>query len=364
MEANHVLGSLFTIADNFFKNIKQSRRYWKKTEQCLFLETFSELIEEGLPFNDAISFIQIIMPDKKECLREFESAARDNQSLAKAFSYVISSESKLGRIALAQEQSYITQTLRNISKELLEEDKRKQKLKKALVYPIFLIFSALGLLIGIRHFLLPQITMLLPKDQNSSQNLATIIWWIKRGPDFLLGLLVVSALLIYWFKRYSRPESNLKLAKNVLRFGFLARPIKLFYTYTFIQELANVLKQNASIMIALGQLQNEYMPVTTKLLAHSLEQQLLSGRDVIEIFNSETLFTNELGLVMKRGDETHQVAKKLELYAKDCFIEAEAKIQKAISYIQPLLLLFVGAVITSIYFILLAPVITMIDQLM
>lgn len=330
--------------------------------QAFFLLKLAVLVKEGFSLKEGLNFLLLVMQKEhfwiKEMLLRLEIGQEFYQIVAEVgFSKQISSQ-----IYLAQIHGQFSLTLENSGHYLEEKIRQKRKLKQLLHYPLVLLLFMFGILIAMRLLLLPYFSQMIQGDGANSSLLSQLsIGFVYYFPYLLVGLGGVIVGGKVCFQRRLKSYSAIAKVEFLLKFAFLHKIIRLYYTYYFSLEWAQLFRSGHQMLRIIQLMKAEE---TTKLMqevALKMEEGLKNGEELNKIMSQFKFFTTELGAIVFHGELTSQLASELTLYGKTCQTEFIAKIEKAMSWIQPLIFILVAFFILCMYLALLLPMFTMME---
>ncbi|MGX7417449.1 competence type IV pilus assembly protein ComGB [Carnobacterium gallinarum] len=334
----------------------------KESKQAFFLSKLAVLVEEGFSLKEALNFLILIMTKEKYWLEKVVISLESGQEFYQILAELGFSERISAEIYLAQVHGQFSQALANSGLYLEAKLEQRKKLKQLLHYPLLLVVFMLGILFAMRLFLLPYFSQLFQKNDSLTSILSQIsIGFIYCFPYILAGIAAVGISLNVYLKRRFKHYSAIAKIDLLLKIGFLDKFIKLYYTYYFSYEWAQLFKSGHK-MLRIIQLMKE--KETTRLMqevALKMEDGLKNGHEFNQIMEQFNFFTPELGAIIFHGELTSQLASELSLYSASCQKEFVTSIEKLLGWIQPVIFFLVAFFILCIYLALLLPMFTMME---
>jgi general secretion pathway protein F len=301
--------------------------------------SLSTLISSGVPLVNAIAALSseqkgewnILLIDIKERVSGGSSLARALEAHPKAFP-----DYYTGMISAGETSGKLNEVLLKLADFLETEISLKNKVKTALFLFTFVI-PKVSKIFEATSASLPFITVVLI----SISAVFKQYWW-------LLLIAITSAILLY----RKIKEKNKKLIDNIL----LREPMKILtglYMLRFTMTLGFLLSGGLPILYA--------MQLTAKATGNVvLEDRIMSARDLIsqgaKLSTSLEGFPPTLLQIIATGEQTGKLPEILEKTAKSYDAEFDRKLQRAISLLEPSLILTMGLIVGFIVVAVLLPI--------
>lgn len=336
--------------------ITASPKKWSTKVQADFLLQLSELLEEGFPLYDSIHFSEITMPSHQADFQSIKTHLEGGSSFVQAITVFGFNQRTLTQLHLAILHGDFIRTLHYCADSIQTIEKQRRTFIKVTLYPVFLIFMAISMLFIVRRFMLPTLESL-----GEATNTVTklVLWYLRYLPQlFLVGVLVLLLLvarITYYWKRTDVLTRAIMLAKLPL-FG---KYVRLYYSFYFSKELANFLENGLSLTHMIEELKKQEYDDLLAELARQMEASFFAGHSLPVFIAGIPIFTEELVWIMHQGELTSQLAIKLNFYAAACFKSLIARIERMITFIQPIMFLWVGLLVVLIYLTLMLPMINL-----
>lgn len=340
------------------------RRYkWPIQEQGVFLKKIGELLVRGYPIAEAIESLSYqLHPIRKaeltECLIELRKGLAFYAVLEKLGFH----DDLIGYVYFAEQHGSFADALLEGSNLAIKKEKNKHKLVKLLQYPFILIIITSFLFIFIEKALLPRFTSLF-KSMNLDANFFTkvIIFFGHYFPICLLILASILLLLILYYFLIFQKITILQQKAQIVQMPIFGRIFKLLYTHYFSIQLSFLLSGGISFTEALLLFEANPKQKFYRELAKELKLKLVTGEKLESIFTSFSFFEKELTMIVKHGQENGKLEQELFFYSQHCIQLVEELIEKFLKTLQPILYLFIGFLIVSMYLAILLPMFHLMD---
>lgn len=247
-----------------------------------FLKRLLELHSSGMPLGDCIRLLsqRISDPQLKEVCSRIWKELSEGRTLAAAMGTLpaVFGTSITHVIEAGEKTGELVPILQKIVTYLEERREIKAKVLGSLAYPVFIICVALGVILMVLTFLMPQIDGMLA-SLGGERNFAAHILieggeFMKVGGPFLMGALLIFGL---GFTQWRKTQVGRKVTDRFLLRMPLAGPITL---YSNLFQTCNLL----STLLASGLTTTEALRLT---------ERTIDNRDLRERFNTTRTQVNE-----------------------------------------------------------------------
>jgi competence protein ComGB len=326
-------------------------------DQAQFVSKLGEMLHHGYPLADAILFLKMQMDQKKQAdLDASIKGLRNGNPL-----YVILAEMRfhpqlVSFIYYSEHYGNLAQALKEGGVFWTKRSEDMEKIKKLLVYPLFLFVFVVNV-----FYLLQQV--LLPKFQTLFQSMDTdsnFFLFIIKGSELgfaLLPWLTVSGLLsfILFWKFYYKRISPLKRRRFLLKIPLAGTFIKLYETHFFASQFSGLLAGGLSVNESIYVFSENHQQPFYKSLCKIIRRELTEGRPLEDIFATLPYFDNNLSVITANGQKYGRLDQELFHYSRYLLERIEEKMKVLMSIIQPLFFTLIGLMIISIYLAVLLP---------
>ena len=245
----------------------------------------------------------------------------------------------------------------------IKSDKVKKKLKSALSYPIFVLCVAIVVLIVIMAFVVPQLTQTFA-DMGGELPVITkiLIATSQFFQNYWLGIFIGFAMIFIAFKIITHNEQGkLWWSRVSLKIPVIGN----IQTLHACEQFADTL----SSLMASGILVDKAIDTTAKVMdnyifkreVYAMADKIRTGKTMVEAMNQCPYFPDIMKTMVAVGEKTGSVEVSLQTIAAYYTAEYDNATQKALSKVEPTMMiflaLFAGFIVISIYL----PMFTMYD---
>lgn len=344
------------------KDIMSTNDTFKGELKAIFLIQLGELMEKGFSIYEAVTFCKILFKKQSAIIDSIQEKLAQGYRLDESLVDCGYNDTICSQIYLASQHGDFARSLITLGELLLEKRKQRRKLLQAIAYPIILLLFIMTLLIAIRQILLPQLMRMVNQEALHQNKLAsTTIFFLEYLPQILLVLLV-TFLCVLSLVRYHLHHCNKMQGLNFLmKFPVVKSFILQYYTFLYAREFSYFLANGQSLLQMVETMQTPGTSALTKEIATHLQAEFRRGEDMAQALEKITFFKEELVWLVMQASLTSQLEIKLLQYSKKLLNDFVKDIEKKITWIQPILFIFVGLMIVSIYIVLLLPTLTILE---
>ncbi|WP_335523118.1 competence type IV pilus assembly protein ComGB [Neobacillus drentensis] len=338
-------------------------RKWSVNEQANFLKRTGELLARGYPIAEAIESIALQLPTKRKeelygCLVDFKKGLPFHDVLNNLGFH----KDLIGYVYFAEQHGSFADALLEGSDLALLKDKDLRKLLKLLQYPMLLMFITGFLFIFIENTLLPRFTTLFSSLGLEANFFTKVIYAFDQFFPIVIGAVLVILFLtvIYYFLVFKK-LTILQQRSQLVRIPIAGRILKMLFTHYFSIQLSFLLSGGISVSEALILFEkNQRQPFYSKI-AEEIKYKLVTGEKLETILAAFSFFEKEFPMIVKHGQENGKLEQELLFFSKHCVTNMEEIIEKSLKTIQPMLYLFIGFLVVSMYLAILLPMFHLLD---
>lgn len=345
---------------------------WLKNEQKIivenrpvFLARIGELLQEGYTFPEAI---YLILPhhtaDYEEVMEKMDEVFKRGLGASAVLERLGFPNTILLSVMIAEKNGRLEDVLASLSAQLVKVETAKKKFRNILAYPLVLFIFIGGLLVGFRHFFLPNMKALSISREADSSFLSTILPnLVTMLPDLFIGMFICSigfALGTFLLYRKCTPKNKIKF---INRLPVVRKWIFQWESQRFARELGSLLESGISIQDSLEVLVGQHVDVLLSEIAKQVREHLIYGEPFHAAIALTDGLTSEFSSFAKHGEASGHLAKELLIYSAHLEETLHDKMSKRLSLLQPMLFGLIALCILAAYLALLLPIYNMLDTI-
>jgi type IV pilus assembly protein PilC len=355
------------IEKTFVTDVSQISIFRKKikiADLAQFCRQFSIMLEAGISIAGALDVLrdQTVNPTLKDCLNDIYNNIQKGISLSSVMRSFpdIFPPILLSMVEAGEVSGQLDRVFTRMAEHFEKEHKQMQKLKGAMTYPVIVFFIAVLVVVIMVVKVIPTfgealtgMNVELPKLTQIMLNISnffTTYWYL------VLFALVV---LIIGIKMMSKTDKGKNLLdKIMLKFPIVTDVIKTMMTARLSRALGTLLSS--------GVLMLESLEITRRVLNNSILiekmdkaiESVKQGRSLTQSITEMQYFPPLVLSMLKTGEEAGNLDETLEKAANFYEDQTGEKIQKLMTFIEPLIMIGLGGVVAFIIFSVLYPMLS------
>lgn len=339
------------------------RHNWSVNEQANFLKRIGELLARGYPIAEAIESLSLhLSKNRKEELYQCLVELRNGISFHDVLSNLGFHKDLIGYVYFAEQHGSFSEALLEGSNLALVKENDRKKLLKLLQYPALLIFITGFLFVFVQKSLLPKFTSLFNSMSLEENFFMKVLYsFDEYFPILMAFFLVLMTLGAIYYVFAFRKITVLQQRSHLIRIPIAGRILKLLFTYYFSVQLSFLLAGGISVLEALQLFEKNHRQPFYSQLGMEIKQKLLTGEKLESILASFPFFEREFPMIIKHGQENGKLEQELLFFSQHCMLNMEERIEKSLKMIQPVLYLFIGFLVVSMYLAILLPMFHLLD---
>ena len=258
-----------------------------------------------------------------------------------------------------------TGTLQKVTKELglffRRRNEQRRTVLNALSYPIVVLITALLAVLFMLRYVVPMFADIFKQHQAELPWLTKMV--IKASnffqQYFWILMIIILALVILkkavskksWYKKYT--------AKIVLKIPFIGELMRKMYIGQFTQAVALLTTAKVPVLssIQLTKKMIDFYPLQIAL--HDIESKILSGNSLSESLQPHKIFDAKMISLLKVAEQTNQNEFIFERLTTQYNDEIQYKSKMLSTVLEPLIIIFLGAMVAIILIAMYLPMFTL-----
>ena len=251
--------------------------------------------------------------------------------------------------------------LARVAEYLHNQNRNKSKVMAALTYPLIMLIIGGGVVIVLLAFVVPKMMEVI-EEQGAALPLPTEIllgisnfvqayWWLLLAGFFVLGGIYMRAR--------QTPGGKLWIDTNVLKIPLIGKLIRKASVSRFAMTFATLLESGLPVLEAMSVVRKV---VDNALLANALEdirKKVAEGADIATPLKNSKIFPPVVGYMVAVGEESGRLEELLKKTAEAYDEEVEIASQKMTAMLEPVMIVFMAAIVGFIVMAILLPIIQM-----
>lgn len=333
-----------------------------QTQKILFAKNLSVMLKSGLAITEALNITSDAASGQlRQVIREIFQSVASGSTVASALSRYpkIFSGFFVGAIYTGEFSGTLVENLELIASELEKEQALASKIKSAMIYPAVVLGAVFILGLALSFLVLPKI---IPFFEGLKMKLPfstrALIWFshlVKEKGIYIFGSMMAFFVFVGWCLRqkFSRPIThwlllNAPVLKGITRNANLSK---------FCRTLGMLLKSGVNIDQAMRITQQTIGNYYYSQALKQISQSIPHGKKLSEhLGRYENLFPVILVKMVMVGEESGKFEETLSYLANFYEIQVDYATKSFSVIIEPLLLMFLGAIVSFFALSILSPI--------
>ena len=327
----------------------------------LFLKQLSLLLNSSISFDRALIIIKEQNIDKKlnKALESILAMVESGNNIYQAFykNKAYFNDYVIACINSGDKSGNLSEILDELSKYIEEDNKNKNNISQAFIYPIILLFVTVVVLVVVLKNVLPTFIgifenskHILPLPTRILLSLASFF----KSYGLLIGFLIFTLIIsINFFRR--KKDKRLKIDKILFNFPIFKNLRILNFQYQTSSLLYILTKGNVEIRESMEIIENSFSNEYIKNVFIGIREKIDYGYSLSEILEKNEIFSNLFVSMVKIGENSGRMAesiKKLKEYFSNEYI---FKLKKLSRIAEPMLIIFMAIIVGFVVFAIALP---------
>ena len=342
----------------------------KSKDLTVFSRQFATMVNSGLSMLRCLYVLEEQTPNKKlskvigEIRQDVEAGISLSDALEKhpnVFSKLYVSMVRAGELG-----GILDEVLNRLATQLEKEDQIRRAVKSAMVYPVVIGTFAILVLIGMVMFLIPIFAGMykelgnakLPMLTRIMMNASTLFrsWW---------GLVVLAVIIfaVWGLRRLKRTERGRQVWDRFkLRIPMgIGEIIRKLAISRFSRTLGTLITSGVPILQAIDITGQAAGNAVIEKAMKEVEVSVKEGQSITEPLRKEPVFPPMVTQMISVGEETGSLDAMLSKIADFYEDEVNASVKSLTSILEPILMLFVGALVGTVVISMYLPIFNMMN---
>lgn len=335
-------------------------------EIAILTRQFATLTSSGVPLSEALGALieQIDRRILQAVFRDIREKVTQGVSLADALSFHPHYFSNLyvNMVRAGEASGNLDQILSRLADYLQKQHRLRGRVVAALTYPVIMIILGVGVTLFLMIYLVPKVTTILRRKGNvlplitevvkGASDLTVQYWWA-------MFLAVVAIYILYRLAvattsgRYRR--DSILLSLPILGSFFGKQAIS-----RFCMTMSILLRSGLPALQALSIVREVVGNAVLAEAIQDVHDRVLEGADIsTPLRNRKKIFPPVVGYMVSVGEKSGQLEEMLEKVADAYDDELEIQAQKLTSLVEPVIIIFLAAVVGVIVLSVILPIVQM-----
>lgn len=330
-----------------------------------FISNFSMMIETGMTIKNSLEALQESLKDRAilDLVDNILTSLVRGDSLAQSISKSSPtlSEELISMIDSAETNGNLELILSNMNLYLERKNKFQQKMTNALIYPFFLFMVTIIVLNIIFTQVIPQFAITFEDANAELPSITKILFNISNflqdsGMKVAFGFLIT--IFIFVLLRQSS-SFRYSMSSFLLKVPYLGKLITHANLSRFAHQVYINLLSGLQLDLSISLANNSISNMKIKSDIAIVPQQIRKGNPLSQSLKDIDAFPNYLISMISAGEETGSLITVFDKISNHLDIQLENSLERLNKLIEPIIIVFVGIVVSIIAFAILSPILSL-----
>ena len=330
-----------------------------------FTRQLGFLISAGVPIIKALHIIQDVIYSHtlKSAVKDIVNSLETGSTFSSALSQHTNIFNQLfvSMVASGEKSGNLDKSLKQLAGYVEESAQLKNKIKKAMMYPVFVLVIGVAVTIGIMVKVVPTFVSIF---KDSDVPLPFITKMLMNISDIFVNNIIIILFLViiapFFFVLYLLSPQGRKLKDQLLMalpvFGNLCRQNSVA---RFSRTFSCLMSSGVNIIEALKTSSNASNNFHIEKAIKSVSNQVVKGKPLGDSLRQHAVMPSLVSSMASIGEETGNVDATMEKVAEFYEENVKTTADNMASLIQPFLIVFLGGIIGFVVIALYLPIIKM-----
>jgi general secretion pathway protein F len=334
------------------------------TPQDLALMTrqLATLVGAGLPLVECLGALveQVDSPKQKKILSQVRERVVEGGNLADAMKAhpAVFDDLFVSMVRAGEASGALDLVLIRLAEYTERSAALRAKVRSALTYPVFMGLASAAILFFLLSYVVPKVTRIFEETHAQLPTVTVVLLAISGFLSSYWWLIVALAMMAVFAVRVSNrtPSGRLRFDKMTLRVPYFGKVLKKVALARFARTLSTMLLGGIPLLQALDIVKHV---VSNVVLSNAIEDgrnSIREGHSVADPLKKSGLFPPLLIHMIAVGEKSGELESMLARAADAYDSEVEASVSALSSVIEPILVIFMGAVVLFIVMAILLPI--------
>ena len=334
----------------------------------LFTKELATLLQAGLPIDRSlVVLMDLIEEDSKihKLIKNVLQQVKGGANLADALQAESSSFSRfyINMLRAGEAGGSVDIVLGQLSEYIEKSKELKDTVSTAMIYPIILVVMAVGSVLLLLTFVVPQFTEMFESAGKELPISTQIVVGTAEWLQSYWWILMTLGTGTYFTMRYEMTVGPRKMYWDgvILSIPLFGEIIRNMSTTNFTRTLGTLLSNGVPILTALGIVKGTLANLVLVQALSEAEENLKQGKDMSSALIESGQFPKMATQMIKMGEETGKMEEMLERTANTYDKQLKITIERMLAMMEPILIVVLGVMIAGIIISILSAILSVND---
>lgn len=333
----------------------------------LFTRELAMLLRAGMPLDQSLRLLRTDAASKR--MSAVIGRLSADISSGKSFSEALTGQGAAfppfytSMVRVAEASGTLETVLERIAVAREKAQSLRSKALSQLLYPCMLIVMAIAAVVVMLTFVVPKFKDMITQSASTVPEQARLViaasdWLVANGLTLLAVIgIAIASIAVAWQLGIGKARAG----QILLRLPLVGHALKLALTVNFCRGLGIMLENGVELPAAIKLLRDTVSnPAAVAMLDDSYDA-LRKGKSFLEPISNADLFPPVVVNLLRVGEETGGLSQSCLHLAEMFENKLELYLQRALTILEPLIILFVSAFIAGIIIVILGAVMSIND---
>jgi general secretion pathway protein F len=348
------------------RKLNQTRSWFSPilnlTDISLFMRQLASLLQASMPIDEALQTIGTHSHKKhvKNTIQQIRSSVVEGKSLASSLQLNTKGLPPyfIATVEAGERSAKLGYILENLADEIQQQESFKKKISTALIYPLLISLVALTVVVSLLLFVVPQIVTVFDSMNQVLPPLTIAVIELSNFLTTYIEIIIVAliAATIGMKIALKQPITKTKIQKIMSQFPVIGKIMVSSNAVRFSRTLALLHGSGTPILTALKNTAESisYLPMKQGVLKAT--ERVRAGSTLFKSLESQNVLPPMTLYMLASGEKSAQLSEMLNKAADIQETELDIYTVKVISLFEPLMILFMGAIVLLIVLAILLPI--------
>jgi general secretion pathway protein F len=338
-----------------------------QAELAIVTRELATLLKAGLPLDRSLEILINLAERERmrELLMAIRNEVRGGSSLSKALDqhrYVFT-RFYINMVKAGEAGGSLGGVLLRLADYMERAKELRDTVVSALIYPVFLLGGALVSICLILLVVVPQFKQIFLQSgaaiSTATAALFSVSFFLRDSWQILIAITLGTVWLVS--RSFQQPVSKARWDRRMLGWGIIGKLIGRIEMARFARSLATLLENGVPLLSSMFILKETINNAVFRDALEFVARELKEGRGFAKPMLETNVFPKLAVQMISVGEETGKLSEMLYQVADVYDREVAVLIKRALALLQPVLIIFLAGFIAGIMFLLLDPMLGMMD---
>lgn len=331
-------------------------------QRAIFMRQFATLVSNHLPLTQSLNILlgEASTKIQKSIIEQLRTDVSAGSTLGAAMGRftVEFADVERATVAAGEQGGCLDKVLDLLATDLENQQTLRSKLQAAMTYPAIVACVAIGIIVFLVSFVVPQVATVFKGNQHELPLLTQLLllvsaairqwWWL-----ILLGC---AGFVVSLRRALTQKDFRLKWDAATLRLPIVGRLARGYHCARYASTMAMLTSAGVPILKALQASTETISNQAMKAQAEDVFHKVREGSTLGAALTQQSCFLEMLSTFVRVGEQTGALPEMLDKAAQQLTSDVQRKTMALATALDPLLVVFMGGMVMLIVLAVLMPI--------